>query len=138
MFLFKQYCLQFCGTELWFGGGKCNGSLKQFAVGYHKALKKILGLSYHESNHYACEQAQIFTFEHLLFWIKVNFWLRLQKSTCNFINKTKNFLCVSSVLIGELSSSASIKYDISDLLDNDRDAILSRIWYIQNHEEPLR
>ena len=35
LFLFKQYCLQIYGAELWFGGNACKSSLKQFAVGYH-------------------------------------------------------------------------------------------------------
>ena len=53
LFLFKQYCLQFYGSELWIGSGGASGALKQFAIGYHKAIKKLLNLSYHESNHFA-------------------------------------------------------------------------------------
>ena len=54
VFLFKQYCIQFYGSELWFGGKKSTQELKQFAVGYHKAIKKLTCLSTHESNHFAC------------------------------------------------------------------------------------
>ena len=38
IFLFKQYCLQLYGAELWFGGVKSKTALKQFAIGYHKAI----------------------------------------------------------------------------------------------------
>ena len=44
LFLFKQYCLQIYGSELWFGRNRSNSNIKQFAVGYLKAVKKILCL----------------------------------------------------------------------------------------------
>ena len=66
LFLFRQYCLQFYGSELWFGGNVSQTVFKQFNIGFHKAIKKILELSYHESNHFACEQANILMFSHML------------------------------------------------------------------------
>ena len=59
LYLFKQYCLQFYGSELWFGPFKSLQVMRQFEVGYHKAIKKLLGLSTHESNHYACQEASL-------------------------------------------------------------------------------
>ena len=52
LILFKQFCLQIYGAELWFGACGYKSNLKEFSVAYHKAIKKIIGLSYHESNHY--------------------------------------------------------------------------------------
>ena len=40
--LFSSYCLNFYGDELWFLNSKCSIPLKQFAIGHHKAIKKIL------------------------------------------------------------------------------------------------
>ena len=39
LFLFKQYCLQLYGGELWFGHSKSKVALRQFEVGCHKAIK---------------------------------------------------------------------------------------------------
>ena len=59
MLLFKQYCLQFYGTELWFGVKRPICEFKQFAVGYHKAVKKLIGVPMHENNHYASQEANL-------------------------------------------------------------------------------
>ena len=138
LFLFRQFCLQIYGAELWFGCSRSSSSLKQFAVGYHKAIKKLLGFSTHEGNHYSCEQAQLLIFRHLLFSVKVNFFMRLTKRPCSFVRKSLDYLFVSSVFFKELYMEAFKVYGISDLLENDIDAIQSRIIFIQNHETPLR
>ena len=138
LFLFKQYCLQFYGPELWFG---CNKSLTaghQFAVGYHKAIKKLLGLSYHESNHYACQEAGLYMFEHLINRIKISFASRILSKPCYFIGKNLDFFKLSSVMIREVCEILQLKYQIDSLLDNDFDAILARISYVQNHEPQTR
>ena len=83
MLLFKQYCLQFYGCEMWFSSaGSC---LKQFGIGYHKAIKKILKLSYHESNHYACQEAQLLTFKHYINKCKIIASIRYLSRPCKFI-----------------------------------------------------
>ena len=138
LFLFKQYCLQIYGAELWFGRNVSHSSLKQFGVGYHKAIKKIIGVSYHESNHYSCQEAQALTFEHYINSIKFNFFFRLCMFPCNFMKKVFGFLSVSSMFFNEICDLAVKKYGINDLMDNDKDAVYSRILYIQNHETPLR
>ena len=66
VFLFKQYCLQFYGSELWFGPKRPIRELKQFGVGYHKAVKKLIGVSMHESNHYACQETDLLLFNHMI------------------------------------------------------------------------
>ena len=77
LFLFHSYCLQWYGSELWFDNCKSLGSLRSFAVGYHKAIKKLLNLSYHESNHFACQEAKLLTFENYLNKIRIFSTLRL-------------------------------------------------------------
>ena len=138
LLLFKQYCLQIYGAELWIGGKFSHRSLKQFSIGYHKAIKKLIGVSYHESNHYSCQEAQTFTFEHYINSMKVNFFFRLYMFPCNFMKKIFGDLSVSSVFFNEVCELVKRKYDISDLMDNDKDAVNSRISYIQNHETPMR
>ena len=138
LYLFRQYCLQLYGSELWFNNHRSSGSLKALAMGYHKAVKKILGLSYHESNHYACQEAQLLTFENLFNKIRIFSMLRLITNPCSFFRKSGDFLSVWSVLYKELYDIFLYKYGIESLLENDKDAILSRIFYVQNHESQMR
>ena len=41
LLLFRQFCIQFYGSELWFSNDGSIGQLKQFGAGYHKAIKKF-------------------------------------------------------------------------------------------------
>merc|ERR1712002_323303 len=134
LFLFKQYCLQIYGSELWFGPNYSSSSIKQFAIAYHKGIKKILRLSYHESYHYACQEAGVFTFENLMNKNKIQFAFRLYIKPCTFIKKLWNYLLVSSEFLREVNNIASMKYEIVDLLENDIEAVMSRIMFVQNHE----
>ena len=138
LFLFKQYCLQFYGSELWIGSGGASGALKQFAIGYHKAIKKLLNLSYHESNHFACQEAQLLTFKHLLNRIKIMATYRLISRPCEFIRQIMLYMNVSSALMREVHLILEDDYDIDSLLDNDFEAINSRILFKQNHEKQMR
>ena len=138
LFLFKQYCLQIYGSELWFGPKISNSHIKQFAVGYHKAIKKILGLSYHESNHYACQEARMYTFENLINNNKIQFMFRLYMKPCNLMRKLWSYLLVSSEFFQDVNEIACKKYGINDLLENDMDAVKSRILFVQNHETQMR
>ena len=91
LFLFKQYCLQLYGCELWYCNDRSLSGLRQFAIGYHKAIKKILDISYHKSNHYSCQEAKLLTFKHLLNSSKINAAIRLFSRPCEFIRKLSVF-----------------------------------------------
>lgn len=138
LYLFKQYCLQFYGSELWFGGEKRKSIMRQFGVGFHKAVKKLLGFSSHESNHFACQEANILMFNHLVNKLKVNATLRFFTKPCAFISKILDFLYISSSLLRNVSNILRDVYEIETLIDNDFQAILSRIWFVQNHEDQMR
>ena len=138
LYLFKQCCLQFYGCEMWFANERSLGLLSQFAIGYHKGIKKLLGLSPHESNHYACQEAKLFTFEHFFNKARIFFIYRMKEHPCPFLERTKNFFDISSVYFKEIYKILNEKYQIESLLDNDKDAILSRIAYVQNHESQMR
>ena len=138
LFLFKQFCTQFYGAELWFYDKKSKSALLQFAIGYHKAIKKLLGVSTHESNHFVCQEASLLTFEHLLNKMKLFLVMRLFNFPCAFMQKTFRFFILSSVLLNEVRDIFINKYDIELLFEQDRDAVVSRIMYVQNHETPMR
>ena len=138
LYLFKQYCLQFYGCELWIDSYRSLSALKQFSVGYHKAIKKIINVSYHESNHYACQEAQLYTFEHLVNKSKISMAFRLMKNPCQFFIKIKDFMYFSSVLYRNVFKLLQQKYGVDSLTDNDYEALIARINYVQNHEEQTR
>ena len=138
LFLFQQYCLQFYGCELWYNNQRSVSSLKQFAVGYHKAIKKVLGLSSHESNHFACQEAGLLTFENLINKVRIYFALRLIVEPCEFLRKTYSLLSTFSVFYKEVSEILKYKYGIESLADNDKDALMARICFVQRHEPQSR
>ena len=138
LFLFKQYCLQFYGSELWIANNNSAGSFKQFKLGYHKAIKKILKVSTHESNHFVCQEAGLHTFEHFINKQKILAGLRFMYNPCDFIEKTKVFLTVSSFFYTDIYDLLSNIYGLESLFHNDRDAIMSRITFVQNHEPQSR
>ena len=138
MYLFRYYCLQIYGADLWIKNRGCVNILKQFAVAYHKAIKKLLQLSTHESNHYACQEAQMLTFNPYMNKIKIMTVLRLFKSPCASIAKNISFWTISSSFYAEIADIFLKEYGIENIMDNDRDAIVSRIWFIQNREGTMR
>ena len=134
LILFRSYCLCFYGTEVWINTKNCQGLLKELSVGYHKAIKKILGTSYHESNHYVCEAAKLLTFENYSNKIRIMFHYRLLKRPCKAILKNYNFFKNISCFATDINTILSTKYQIDDLVVNDKQAVLARIQYVQNHE----
>ena len=77
-------------------------------------------------------------FEHYLNSLRINFWFRLQLSPCLFIEKIMKYILLSSVFLREVSKLCFDKYQIDDLLDNDKQAVVSRIAFVQNHESQMR
>ena len=138
LYLFKQYCLQIYGAELWIRDNKSAGNLKQYSIGYHKAIKKILNVSTHESNHFVCQEAGVYIFDHYINMLKISAGIRFMTKSCDFIAKNFAFFTVSSFLLRDLYDILSNIYDLESLLENDKEAIMSRITYVQNHESQLR
>ena len=64
--------------------------------------------------------------------------MRIFTNPCSFIRSLLSFIRVSSVMYNEVCELLSNTYDIDSLEDNDKDAILARISYVQNHESQLR
>ena len=138
IYLFKQYCNQFYGVELWFG---CKNSIqihKDFAIGYHKSVKKLLNLSFQESNHFACQEAGLLMFNHLINKMKISAAFRIFKKPCCFMEKVRPFLHATSTLLKEILKIIDRNYQMDSLFDNDIHAIMARISFVQNHEEQMR
>ena len=138
IFLFKQYCLQFYGSELWFGTKRPTRELKQFAVGYHKAVKKLLGLSMHESNHFACQEGYLLLFNHYINRLQIGTFHRFISKPCKIVQKASVFLRFFSMFAENVMKILNVEYDIHILFENDIDAVFSRIQYKQNREQQMR
>ena len=55
-----------------------------------------------------------------------------------FVEKISHFLNISSVLLNEVRDLCFEKYEVEMIFEQDRDAIISRLQYIQNHEGRIR
>ena len=133
--LFNTMCMDMFGMCLWWKTIGCAGLLKQFAVSYHYALKKILGFPKRSSNHYTCYLLNNMTFDHLLNHRILKFykWLETCDSPCFLLNKY--YLLNNSSLKRSLDYNFFEKYQIDDINHNDVDAIISRMFYVQHREE---
>ena len=88
MRLLNTLCMDMYGIELWGDILGCSSVLKQISVSYHYALKRILGLSKRDSNHYACYLLDQLTFENMrmLKMLKFYNWLKNSSSPCITVN----------------------------------------------------
>ena len=68
---------------------------------------------------------------------RIFFVYGIKKNPCLFLEKTSNFLELSSVLFNEVHDILNDKYQIKYLLENDKDAVISRIPHVQNHENQI-
>jgi hypothetical protein len=123
-FLFEACCTSFYGAELWYDMNTSDKQFKAFGVAYHKAIKRMKNLPPWESNHDTCEQAGLSIFKHfinkkiMLFWFSVIY----SKSPC------------IAPLLDKINRLFFKQYNIVNLLDNDVDAIISRINFVETHE----
>ena len=135
--LFKSYCMQFYGSNLWINGSFKAGCFKSFEIGYHKAIKKMLNVPWGVSNHDACEALQLLTFKNFIHANQIKFIFRIfnssNKPNC-FIDKCSMFLKRHSAFLNNIVNIFKDFYNIDNIFSNDLDALLSRIFYVQKHE----
>ena len=135
--LFKSYCMQIYGSNLWIEDSLKGKYFKSFEIGYHKAIKKILGVPWGVSNHEACEALGLLTFRHFIHLNQVKFVFRIFNSHSilnGFIEKSFMFLKKHSIFLSNICNVFKNTYGVDNVLTNDLDAILSRILYVQVHE----
>ena len=133
--LINTYCFQFYGCCFWTSLDKCKNIFNQFAIAYHKSIKRVLGVSNMESNHYVCYATGFLTFDHYINLNIFKFIKRIFTGTCSFIGKCLYFLHNYSNILGETNSILKSKYDVnSSVLENDIDAISSRLRYVFKEE----
>lgn len=138
LILFRSYCLQMYGADLWYDNKGCCSIMKQFGIGYHKAIKKIYGVSTRDSNHIICERANLMTFNHYMNFIRIRTAYKLITEPCSFIYKNIAYMKHSSNVIRNVLKTLKIAYDVDMLFENDLDAIHSRVKFVQAREDTLR
>lgn len=137
--IFKSFCLQIYGADLWFRIRSCSQIIKQFGIGFHKSIKKIFKISTRESNHYICNATGLMTFQHYLNYKLIGTAERLfYRNPCNFIEKNIYYFAHNSYMISSVLTLLREMYGVVELEGNDMDAIKSRIFYVQAHEDSLR
>ena len=60
--------------------------------------------------------------------------MRLIYKPCNFIKRNSSYFNVSSVKYREVMDILQSKYNVDSITDNDKEAIIARIGFVQNHE----
>ena len=103
-------------------------------MAYHKAIKKVVGLEVWRSNHDACEKMGIEVFKHLISKRMVNFYFSAISSQCRMFRKFKYHFMLSSQLYGFLKHRFSKLYQVNEILGNDKNTLLSTIFYVQRNE----
>ena len=133
--MFQSYCSSFYGAELWIDRKRCLGNFKQCSVSYHSALKKILGIPKFYSNHFTCNALNTLTFENFINFkcLKFLFWLSKCNSDCFYLHKI--YFLNSSNYISNFNKLWFNKYGVTNVLENDLCALISRIWFVQSREE---
>ena len=133
-FLFKTFCSSFYGSELWYNDYGSSYEFKNIGISYHKAIKKMLGVSFREHNHPSCNEMQLPLFKHFHFKKMISFYFNLINSPSPCIVPLKGYLKTSSLFTNYVNLKFREVYDIQNILENDIDAIFSRISFIQNNE----
>ena len=113
-------------------------NFKSLGISYHKSLKKILNMPWRESNHFVCDRVNMLTCNHLLNMYMFRYIFSLLKSNSVCIVPFKLYLSDQSKIVRDIIEIARKCYNIENLLDNDFDAIVSRIQYVQDREESTR
>ena len=77
-------------------------------------------------------------FNHLINKIKLTAAHRFLTKPCTFIYKARNFFKMSSAMVCDVQKLLIEKYQVDSLVENDINAIISRIHFTQNHESQMR
>ena len=135
IFIYKTYCNNLFGSELWdeFRGAKL--ALKSFKVTYHKCMKLMIGLPRWAGNHDTCDKFGLLTLTHRISFELFKFIFRIKGSNSICLSPFKKFLLEKSSIIKNGYKIANEMYGIRDLLDNDISAIYARLCNVQATEE---
>ena len=132
VYLFKSFTSSLYGVDAWFGRIPAS-YLNKISVTYHKAVKRVCGLNVWDSNHDACEMAQVPIFKHLLATRLLCFWHRLCRAESECTAPLKYYFKYSSHIRNRLCNLFQDTYSV-DITVNPLCAIRARIGFVQRNE----
>ena len=133
-YLFKAYTSSFYACELWCGKYNRERMFKKISVGYHKAIKRLCYLPIWSSNHLACELIGVDIFNHLQAKRMVGYAFRVFSSKSKSLECMKYYFRYHSYFFNCVSEVFYKYYDLDNVFDNDLDAVLARIDFVQRSE----
>ena len=130
IFLFKSFCTPNYGLNLWnlnkFQNSK---EFKAFKIAYSNAVKSIFGLSKFDSTHFIFNACNLLILDHHVNYVQCSYFLKLFKEPRGLIYLLPGIK--HGYLFASISKIFKTTYKVS-ILDNDLDALKSRITYTQN------
>ena len=133
-FLFRTYCTSFYGINTWTEELISNNKIRKISVGFHKAVKRTANMLPWDSNHEACQKVDINIFKHLLIKRILGHFLTLLKSENVIISGLHYYFRYCSQIYRVLSHEFTCNYNVDNFLNNDKDALMSRIDFVERNE----
>ena len=133
-YLFSSHCTSFYGCPLWIMDKIGKKYINSLSVSYHNAIKKVFNLRVSESNHFICNNLGILIFKHFLSKRYLEFLHNLLKSNSCCFEPFKSYFKSESIFVKRLGVHFKTMYNIENILENDSDAVISRLLYVQNRE----
>ena len=87
---------------------------------------------YSESNHLVCEVAGLLTFDNYVNLLKIKFCHKIFNSPPRVISKNLSYLYLRSHILNNATKILLKCYDVPDILNNDLDALTSRVFFVNN------
>ena len=134
LFLFNKLCTSFYGAELWHSHHGSRTEFHNLEVTYHKALKRVLGVSYYEKNHIVCYYSNTLLFKNFMNTKMISFLFHIRNSNSPCILPIKKFILYKSEFSKNIKTIFKNEYCLENILSNDLDAIKSRVEFVQSRE----
>ena len=133
-FLFRTYTSSFYGMHLWIEEPLKSKDLYTLSVAYHKAVKRVAGLTPWDNNHEACSIVGVNTMKHLLAKRMVKFYFRVMSSQVSMIRRLRYHFMQRSALHQTISGIFERVYGTKMVLFNDLQALLARVDFVERTE----
>ena len=134
IFLFNAFCMSFYGIDLWHECFVHPRALKEISIAYHKALKRITGLSMYHNNHDAAMLSGQLLMKHLVMSRAISLLFRLSFSDSICLLDLRNYFMYDSIMSKNIRNNLKNTYEIESIFENSLCAIKSRIMFVQNNE----
>ena len=110
--------------------------MKSFEIAYSNALKKIIGVPRYSSSHITADICDQLLLKHHIAFVQLRYIFRILESNNSIFR-----ICSPMLKVGYLYSAVSNlfnnDYSVNIWL-NDKDALKSRIFWVQKHEDRIR